>query len=185
MKLSTFATINSGVYSSTISEGEIYYLQARDFDENRKIALNLLPALSYTENLEKHFLQKGNILLVAKGSSFLSAVYDGYYSPAVASTVFLVIQLNNESQIDSDYLSWFLNQSATQTLLLSISRGTSIPSINKKMLLDLEIPVPSIKKQQQIMNLVKLTHQEKLLKRKIEELKENQINQIIINAINN
>lgn len=185
MKISSIANINSGIYSSAISVGEVYYIQARDFDENRRIASNLTPVLSYEENLEKHFLQSGDILIVAKGASFLSAVFDGSYSPAVASTVFLVIRINNKEQINPWYVSWFLNQTSTQSYLLSISRGTSIPAINKKLLSELDIPIPSIEKQKLIIELIELQHKEKFLNRRITELKEIQTNQIITTAINN
>lgn len=185
MKISSIANINSGIYSSAISVGEVYYIQARDFDENRRIVSNLTPVLSYEENLEKHFLHPGDILIVAKGASFLSAVYDGSYSPAVASTVFLVIRINNKEQIGPWYLSWFLNQTSTQSYLLSISRGTSIPAINKKMLSEFDIPIPSIEKQKLIIELIELQHKEKFLNRRITELKEIQTNHIITTAINN
>ena len=92
MKLNAIADINSGVYSNTITNGDVYYFQARDFDENRQLVNNLTPTLNFSENLKKHFLQIGDIIIVAKGASFLSAVYDGTYAPAVASTVFLVIK---------------------------------------------------------------------------------------------
>lgn len=58
---------------------------------------------------------------------------DRSYSPAVASTVFLVIRSDHKEQVNPNYISWCLNQSTTQNYLLSISRGTDIPSINKKM----------------------------------------------------
>jgi restriction endonuclease S subunit len=185
MKLSSIANINSGVYSSTISKGEVFYIQARDFDENRQLVNNLTPVLSYEENFEKHFLQSGDILIVAKGASFLTAVFDGSYSPAVASTVFLVIRINNKQSVDPQFVSWYLNQSSTQSYLLSLSRGTSIPSINKKMLMEIDVPVPTIEKQKLIIELMQLQQKDKILKRRIEELKEIQMNQIITNAINN
>jgi len=185
MKLSTFANINSGIYSRTINDGEVYYIQARDFDENRNIARNLVPVLSYTENFEKHFLKKGDLLIVAKGSSFLSAVFDGTYKNAVASTVFLIARVNNESTILPEYLSWFLNSPSTQSYLLSLARGTSIPSINKKTLLEFDVPVPEIKKQKMVLELESLRKKEALLNRKIRKLKESQMNQIIFNSINN
>lgn len=185
MKLHGLAQIFSGTYSSTINDGEVFYIQARDFDENRQIVNNLKPVLSYEENLEKHFLQPGDVLIVAKGASFLSAVFDGSYSPAVASTVFLVIRIRNKSSVDPQFVSWYLNQSSIQSYLLSLSRGTSIPSINKKMLLEIDIPVPTIEKQKLIIELMQLQQKDKILKRRIEELKEIQMNQIITNAINN
>lgn len=185
MTISSIATINSGIYSNTISNGEVFYVQARDFDENRQIVNNLSPVLSYEENFEKHFIHPGDILIVAKGASFLSAVFDGSYFPAVASTVFLVIRINDKQNIDPQFVSWYLNQSSTQNYLLSLSRGTSIPSINKKILMEINIPVPTIDMQKLIINLMQLQKKEKFIKRRIDELKEIKINNIITNAVNN
>lgn len=185
MKLRDVAHIHSGIYSNTIDNGEVFYIQARDFDANRQIAKNLLPTLSYQKNLEKHFLEPGNVLIVAKGSNFLSAVYDGFYRSAVASTVFLVIHLTRKSLVKPEYLSWYLNQNSTQTQLTIMSRGTAIPAVNKKMLMELEIPIPSIDIQNKIVKLAELLEHEKIIKQKITDLKEQQINQRITKAINN
>lgn len=185
MKLHDLAHISSGTYSSTINDGEVYYLQARDFDQDRNLSTNLVPALSYESSLEKHFLQKGDVLIVAKGASFLAAVYNATFAPAVASTVFLVIRIKNHSKLNPNFLSWFLNLQTTQSLLHGMSRGTSIPSINKKVLAELEIPVPVLEKQELVLKLIELMRKEKTLKLAINELKENRTQRIIMNAINN
>lgn len=185
MKLGQLVTINSGIFTNNIKHGDVYYLQARDFDVNRQISSNLTPTLSYSENLEKHFLKPDDVLVVAKGATFLSALFDGSYSPAVASTVFMVIRPINRARVLPEYLSWYINLPSTQNELLSKSIGTSTPSINKKILEDLEIPVPQIMKQDLILKIAELRKNEMLLRRKIEELKENKLNQLISNAINN
>lgn len=185
MKLGQLVRINSGIFTSNIKHGDVYYLQARDFDANRQISSNLTPTLSYSENLEKHFLQPDDVLVVAKGASFLSAIFDGSYSPAVASTVFMVIRPINRNIVLPEYLSWHINLISTQNELFSKSIGTSTPSINKKILEDLEIPVPEIMKQNLILKIAELRKNEMKLRRKIEELKENKLNQLISNAINN
>jgi restriction endonuclease S subunit len=61
--------------------------------------------------------------------------------------------------------------------------GTSIPSISKQVLENLEIAVPSIETQKAILQITKLRNREKSLKQKIETLREKQIQQQIINAI--
>jgi len=53
MKLNAIADIHSGVYSNTITNGDVYYFQARDFDENRQLVNNLTPTLNFSENLKK------------------------------------------------------------------------------------------------------------------------------------
>jgi restriction endonuclease S subunit len=81
------------------------------------------------------------------------------------------------------YLSWVLNSPTTQILLKGQAIGTSIPSISKQVLENLEIAIPSIDKQKAILQITKLRNKEKILKQKIETLREKQIQQQIINAI--
>ena len=185
MKLSNFTLINSGVYSNTIQDGDVYYLQARDFDSKRELISSINPVLSYSKNLENHFLSKGDVLIVVKGVSFLSAVYKGQYSPAVASSVFSVIKIKNKSIILPEYLSWYLNLPSTQNDLLSKSKGTGIPSINKQVLQDLIIPLPSIQKQQLVLQLAELREKEKNMYQRIDYLKEIKMNHLILNTIKN
>jgi len=81
------------------------------------------------------------------------------------------------------FLAWFLNNPTTQTLLKAQAIGTSIPSISKQVLENLEIPVPDIKTQKAVVEISKLRNREKFLKQQIETLRERQIQQQIINAI--
>lgn len=185
MTLQTVASIFSGIYSNATPNGSVYYLQARDFDADRKLNENLAPCLELSEGIAKHLLLDGDVLIVAKGSSFLSAVYTGEYQPAVASSVFLVIRIKNQEIMSPQYLSWYLNQTQTQNYLLSISRGTSIPSINKKMLLELEIQAPVMSRQKLILEYNSLLQTERQLHQEIGKLKELQLNQIISNTIKN
>ena len=61
--------------------------------------------------------------------------------------------------------------------------GTSIPSISKQVLENLEIWIPRMDIQRVILHITQLRNQEKSLKQKIELLREKQIQQQIINAI--
>lgn len=185
MKLNAIADINSGVYANTITNGDVFYFQARDFDENRQLVNNLTPTLNFSENLKKHFLQIGDILIVAKGASFLSAVYDGTYAPAVASTVFLVIKIRTKKEVLPAFVSWYLNLPSTQSELMNEAKGTSVHSINKSVLQNLEIPLPTKAKQEKLLQIIELRNHERQIEKRIEILKEKKMSQLITNAINN
>lgn len=88
-----------------------------------------------------------------------------------------------DNRILPQYLTWFLNSYETQTLLKGQAIGTSIPSISKQVLENLEISVPNIETQKAILQITKLRNREKELKQQIEMLREKQIQQQIINAI--
>ena len=76
------------------------------------------------------------------------------------------------------------NNPSTLALLKGQATGTSMASISKAVLEELEIPIPSLEKQKAIVQLTKLRDTEKKLKQRIEALREKQIQKQILNAIN-
>jgi restriction endonuclease S subunit len=82
-----------------------------------------------------------------------------------------------------EYLSWFLNNPNTQISLKAQAMGTSIPSISKSVLEQLEIPIPSIERQKSVVSISKLLIQEKAIQVKLETLRDKKIQYQIINAI--
>ncbi len=175
-------TIQTGVFAKPIPKGEIVYLQAKHFDENGELTNTLYPDLKADCKIEKHLLKSGDILFAAKGTKNFAACYENENIPAVASTSFFVIRLQTE-EILPGYLTWFLNHPNTQYLLKGKAIGTSIASISKTVLEDLEIFIPNLKTQKAVLNITQLRNTEKKLQKQIETLREKQIQQQIINAI--
>lgn len=180
--LKHITSIQTGVFAKPIQKGEIVYLQAKHFNENGELTETLYPGLSADNKLDKHLLKKGDILFAAKGTKNFAACYENEEMPAVASTSFFVIKLNDKNVLPG-YLTWFLNHPNTQTLLKGYARGTSIASISKIVLSELEIPIPSIQKQELILRIYKLRNKERNLKQQIENLREIEIQNLLINAI--
>lgn len=180
--LKHITSIQTGVFAKPIQKGEIVYLQAKHFDENGELAETLYPDLNAESKINKHLLRKGDVLFAAKGTKNFAAWYENEEMPAVASTSFFVIRLNDKNVLPG-YLTWFLNHPRTQTILKGQARGSSIASISKAVLSELEIPMPNIKKQELILRVFKLRNKEKNLKQQIEMLRESEIQQILINAI--
>lgn len=174
--------IQTGLFTKPSGFGELVYLQSKHFDENGQLVAVLHPDLLAGDISEKHVLQNGDVLFAAKGIKNFAAVFENHNEPSVASTTFFVMRITDRNVLPH-YLAWFLNSHPIQTLLKSQAIGTSIPSISKQVLENLEINIPSIDKQQAILQITELRNMEKSLKQKIETLREKQIQQQIINAI--
>lgn len=181
--LKHIASIQTGVFAKPLPKGEIVYLQAKHFDENGSLAETLYPDLNADGKITKHLLKHGDVLFSAKGSRNFATWYERDNLPAVASTSFFVLRLEG-SNVLPGYLTWFLNHPNTQFLLKSNARGTSIASISKAVLEDLEISIPNKRTQELILTIYKLRIIEKNLKHKIENLREKQIQHQLLNAIN-
>ncbi len=180
--LKHITTIQTGVFAKPIQKGDVVYLQAKHFDKNGEIAEILYPDLDANSKTDKHLLKKDDVLFAAKGSKNFAAWYENDKIPAVASTSFFVIRLNDKNILPR-YLTWFLNHASTQIFLKGQARGSSIASISKAVLSELEIPIPDIQKQELILKIFKLRNKEKNIKQQIENLREKEIQNLLFNAI--
>jgi restriction endonuclease S subunit len=180
--IKSITNIQTGLFAKPAGVGEVVYLQSKNFDEYGQLHSELHPDLVADGISEKHLLKDGDVLFAAKGTKNFAAVFENHNEPSVASTSFFVIR-PTDNKVLPQFLAWFLNNPTTQTLLKGQAIGTSIPSISKQVLENLEITVPDIETQKAILQITKLRNKEKSLKQEIETLREKQIQQQIINAI--
>lgn len=76
-----------------------------------------------------------------------------------------------------------MNQPISQRFLQGNAIGTSIASISKSVLSELEISIPTIERQQVILKISELFKKEESIKKEINSLRELQIQHQIINSI--
>jgi restriction endonuclease S subunit len=135
------------------------------------------------DKLQKYFLRKGDVLVASKGYDHFAVAYKEIIKPAVASSMFIVLKIENKEQILPEFLVWFLNHPKTQTILSGTSKGTDLPSLRKNDIGDLEITIPTIQKQKAVLELHALRQKEKSLHQQIEILRETQLQQQLLNSI--
>lgn len=184
-KLKDIVTIQTGIYRKPGPVGDTYYLQIKNIDNSGMLRFtsDLVKDILLDEKSRKHLLSKGNILFAAKGSRNIAYTYNSDVEPAIASTMFFTLSVKNEDLIKPEYISFFINLPSAQEWLKARAKGSGIPSISKAVLEDLEIVIPNIKTQELILKISGLRKSERDLIEQIESLKEQQIQQLIINAI--
>lgn len=180
--LRDIANIQTGVFARTIPLGDIVYLQARHFDGNGQLITIMHPDLMAQGIFEKHLLQPGDVLFAAKGTKNFAVVYESKNPPAVASTTFFVIRILSKN-ILPEYLAWVLNNSDSQEFLKKNAIGSSMVSISKAVLEELEIPMPTIHKQEQILKIANLSKRENNILLRLTSLRQQLIQQQLIKAI--
>lgn len=185
VKINQIAKITSGNYAKSQPLGDVFFIVARDYNKYKELRNDLKPILLKSKNLEKHYLNTNDILFASKGFDNFAVVYKKTYFPAVASSTFLVIQNIKKNIVLPGFLAWYINHPRILDYLKSLSKGTSLPSISKKVLGNLEINIPSLEKQRTIMKINELRIREKQLKAKIENFNEKIVNQILLNTITN
>lgn len=182
MNLSNIAEIRTGFFAKPILGGEAVYLQAKNFNESGEIKNHLFPDLAIDRQTEKHLLEVGDVLFAAKGSKNFATYFREENVKAVASTTFFVLRIQTKTLIP-EYLAWFLNNPDTLSELKKNAIGSSMVSIPKTVLENLEISIPSLEKQKCIVSVSELAKREKVIRERIAELRQKLIQQEIINAI--
>lgn len=180
--LKEIAQLSSGIYTTPDLEGDVYYVQAKHFNKAGEFDFTIKPDLRHEGKIEKHLLIIGDVLLVAKGSNNFAVQYKGRVK-AVASSTFIIIRLKNQKQILPEFLTWFLNHPQTQMFIKEKSKGSGIPSISISAIEDMIIFVPAIEKQQTILKLDKLRTREKQIHQQLTTLRENFLQQQLLNSI--
>ena len=129
---------NIGVVNiSNIGDYEIDYesLDRLDEKEERKIA--------------SYLLQEGDVLLTARGTTIKTAVFHKQSYPCIASSNVIVIRPDQKS-LDGYYLKIFLDSPIGKKMINGVQQGMIMINISYKDLNSLEIPLPSIEKQEEI-----------------------------------
>ena len=134
--------------------------------------------------LEKHLLRSGDLLLANKGVKFNTFLYKKLPEKAIASSSFYVIHINN-SEVDSGFLAWYLNDPSAKQYFQQNLRGITIPSITKSVVENLKVPLPSFGRQKQIVELAELYEEEKKLLLLLSQKKQDFIREHIWNIIEN
>jgi len=186
VKLKDIANIQSGVNKKSNFNGNCYYLQIKHFSSDGELiqSSDLTPELLIEEMNINHVLQQGDILLAARGSRNFAYKYKGITSPAVAASVFLLIRITDE-KILPDYLTWYLNSPQAQSQYKNISRGSNVKLLSKSMIAELEISIPSMKTQIQILKMQALLMQEKKLSIRLIAKREELYQSVFTSLINN
>jgi restriction endonuclease S subunit len=183
--LKHISTIQTGIYAQTVNSGSVVYLQAKHFNENGIFYGAVIPDLPLNNQTERHLLNDGDIIFAAKGSKNFAAKYEGKNGRCVASSTFLVIRLLEKfkPEILPEYLVWYINHPKIQEWLKAKARGSSIVSISKTELQDMEIHIPSVKRQKQVLIIDSLQKRERELIKQIQSLKEKHIQHRLISSI--
>ena len=183
MKLSQITSITSGINERRNPQGSIYYLSASDFVAPHTLDKLLAPSIMPSSKLEKHFLNKGDVLILSKGHhGFVAHSYQAVKQPAVASSIFMVLR-NVSPTVLPEYIAWYINLKSTQSKLINFSRGSALPAINKSILSELKIQVPDLETQKKIVKLDHLKKSETNIIEQLDQLKTVELEIILKNKI--
>lgn len=144
-----------------------------DFSTCHKIKTALVPS--------HQVLQKGDILLVAKGGKTFAYIFNEDITAAAVS-VFLIIRVTTKSVL-APWLALFLNHGSGSQQLEKKKEGTAVLNLNKSEVDNLELNVPDVMHQQRVIAIMGLWEREKQLTMQMIE-KKNKFYSAMIDQVN-
>lgn len=172
-KISEAAQVSMGYTFRTAlhndTNGQIAVLQARNILEDDDVDIGDMVKISDESfRTRKAFIQKGDVLLTSRGV-FRAAVFDHSVTNIIASSSLYILRPKN-NEILSHYLAIYLNSPIGQKKLEKISTGATIANIRHKNLEDFLIPLPTLERQQRIIDIFCNWRQRNILMRRKTEL---------------
>lgn len=151
-----------------VKESGVHVVQMKDINAEYSVNWNTVNETTLRSKQTPNWLQHGDILFAARGQRNYAAMIDIEATPynAIAAPQFFIVRLNSSSVLP-EYLTWFLNQSATQRYFLSNAEGSTTPSIRRTVLEETPLIIPSLAQQKVIIELAKIIKKEKEIAEKI------------------
>ncbi|KQC11596.1 MAG: hypothetical protein APR63_12360 [Desulfuromonas sp. SDB] len=163
-------------------DGEIMVIQLKNVNDDGEITLNNLFKVSLDNVSERLYLRKNDIIFKSKSTSHSSAIIPEVTGKIIASSHYLTVRITEDSVLP-EYLLWYLQQDFTQDYFMKKAGRRLIRLINKKVLGELEVKIPSIAHQEQIVQLNDLFRKEKKLTLKLLKKKEQMIYGIFLKLL--
>lgn len=144
--------------------GNVSVIQMKDLSEDNRVERDDLFRIDMADLKERHLVKREDIVLRSRGQTNTSALIDQDIGTAVIAAPLLRIRVKTKEVLPG-YLSWFINQPASQAWLTSHAKGTAVRMISKQALEHLEVIIPPLEHQHRIVALAALaTEEQRLLK---------------------
>lgn len=142
-------------------DGSVRVVQMRDLRSDGIVDLKSPDRVEIAPP-DHQWLRRGDILVRSRGDSVSSAIVDAQADRVVAAAPLLVIRVTSQLVLPH-YLNWFINQRPSQGYFAKNMEGSNVKMISRGALESLPLDLPSLDRQQTLVELAGLAAREKQL----------------------
>ena len=165
-------------------KGNLRVVQLKDMENDYTSIGNDCTLIQGDGIRSKYYLEKGDILFISKGANNYATVFElNDAMPSVASSVFYVIKVDT-LKADPHYIVWYMNKTKVQQYFQEYAVGTYSLSINKEVVENIPLQLPSIEIQTKIAKVAKLAQKEQYIYKSLKEKREQLIEAQLLQSIN-
>ena len=144
-------------------DGEVTVIQMKDLLDDNTVGCNELIKIDMDAIKDHHLARKGDLVFRSRGLVSNAAILLEDPGRTVVAAPLIRIRITKPDRILPEYLNWYLSQREAQVFLTSRAIGTAQKMINKEVLEDMELFLPSLEKQKKIVELASLSVREQIL----------------------
>jgi excinuclease UvrABC nuclease subunit len=184
IKIKKVATVQMG-YSfrsrlEAVEGGGVSVVQMKDLLDDNTVGCDGLMKIDMEAVKEHHLARKGDLIFRSRGHTATSAVLLEDPGKAVVAAPLLRIRVTKPDKILPEYLNWYISQRDAQIFLTSRAKGTVQKMISKQAIEDLEVALPSLEKQKNIVELATLSAREQTLLHTLADKREQYISTVLM-----
>lgn len=183
-KIKKLATVQMGYsFRSRLEASEgggVAVIQMKDLLNDNTVGCDDLVKIDMEAVKEHHLAQKGDLVFRSRGHVTTAAVLLKDPGKAVVAAPLLRIRVTKPDTVLPEYLNWYISQRDAQIFLTSRAKGTVQKMISKQAVEDLEVTIPSLKKQKNIVELASLIAREQTLLHRLADKREQYISTILM-----
>ena len=184
MKIKNLATVQMG-YSfrsrlEVSEDGGVAVIQMKDLLDNNTVDCDGLTKISLDAVKGHHLAQKGDLVFRSRGQVTTAAVLLEDPGRAVVAAPLLRIRVMKPDIVLPEYLNWYISQRDAQIFLTSRAKGTVQKMISKQAIEELEVALPSLEKQKNIVELATLSAREQTLLHTLADKREQYISTVLM-----
>ncbi len=153
------------------ADGNVAVIQMRDLTEDNKLDHSNLTTININNINERHLVKHKDLVFRSRGKTTTATIIDKALGRTIIAAPLFLIRVTSKNVLP-EYLCWFINLSSSQAFLHSRATGTAMTMIGKSALDALEIPLPNLETQEQIVALADLLNKEQRLMKNLAEQKE-------------
>ncbi|MEW6536831.1 MAG: restriction endonuclease subunit S [Candidatus Auribacterota bacterium] len=162
------------------NNGDIAVIQMKDLFNDNTVDCGGLMKIDMGTLKKHHLVQKGDLVFRSRGLAATSAILLDDPGKAVVAAPLLRIRITKPEKILPEYLNWYISQRDAQIFLTSRAKGTVQKMITKQAIEDLEVLLPSLEQQKNIVDLASLSAREQALLHTLAEKREQYISTMLM-----
>ncbi|WDN87498.1 hypothetical protein BuS5_00466 [Desulfosarcina sp. BuS5] len=184
LKIKQLATVQMGYSFRSRLEasrgGEVAVIQMKDLLQDNTVGCKKLVKIEMDRVKEHHLVQKGDLVFRSRGQMSTAAILLEDPGRAVVAAPLLRIRIAKPDKILPEYLNWYISQRNAQIFLLSRAKVTVQKMIGKQAVEDMEVYLPTLKKQQHIVDMAKLSARERTILSTLSEKRDQYISTVLM-----